>query len=403
MEDEDNNDELNTIIKSIDNIEKKLKENHDIVDQQIKEVGKSSTEINNAIKKLEDTHQELANRLIDLEQSNSSNGDDLDKNESVGIQFTKSDSYSNYTSGQTNKSRFLCKNTVIGSNVTVAPDRSPIIVGGAFKPLRMEEFLPSVGTTSNAIEYTREKLFTNHASERAEGVQKPESDIEFELVSLPITTIPHFIKISKQLASDNMALASYINARMIYGVNLRVDLQLIAGSGVAPEINGLLGGTSNYVAHGYSAADLGSVLPEAVLIRKIIADCYNAGYPADAILLNPADWANIEIELLTTNAGQVPLNYAANGVPMMWGLPVIQASAMTKGKLLVGAFAQACMIHQREGVTIQLSDSDGDNFTTNLITILAERRMNLAVERPSAIRGGLLSPAARHGERSEGA
>ena len=41
-----------------------------------------------------------------------------------------------------------------------------------------------------------------------------------------------------------------------------------------------------------------------MLIRKIMADLYAAGYPADAIVLNPADWATIEIELFTTAAYQ---------------------------------------------------------------------------------------------------
>ena len=52
------------------------------------------------------------------------------------------------------------------------------------------------------------------------------------------------------------------------------------------------------------------------------------------------------------------------------------------------------MIHNREGVTVEMSDSDSDNFTKNLITIRAERRLALATERPAAVRAGDLTPAA---------
>jgi hypothetical protein len=86
-------------------------------------------------------------------------------------------------------------------------------------------------------------------------------------------------------------------------VNQKVDIQLVVGDGTAPNISGTYD-TGNYTAHGYANAALGSTLKKLVLIRKIMADLYSAGYPADAIVLNPADWATIEIELFTTAAGQ---------------------------------------------------------------------------------------------------
>jgi len=51
------------------------------------------------------------------------------------------------------------------------------------------------------------------------------------------------------------------------------------------------------------------------------------------------------------------------------------------------------MIHNREGVVVEMSDSDGDNFQKNLITLRAERRLALATEKPAAVRGGDLTPA----------
>ena len=38
-----------------------------------------------------------------------------------------------------------------------------------------------------------------------------------------------FIKISKQLAADAPALAAYVDQRMKYGVNLKVETQLVSG------------------------------------------------------------------------------------------------------------------------------------------------------------------------------
>ena len=188
-------------------------------------------------------------------------------------------------------------------------------------------------------------------------------------------------------------MAAYVNTRMRYGVDRKVEAQLVAGDGAAPNISGILD-AGNFTAHGFVDGDLGATLKKLVLIRKIIAASAAAGFPADGILLNPADWAAIEIDLLTTAAGQTLYSVTDGGQPRLFGVPVIQSVGMTADQVAVGAFGQAYMIHNREGVTVEMSDSDSDNFTKNLITIRAERRLALATERPAAVRAGDLTPAA---------
>jgi len=291
--------------------------------------------------------------------------------------------------------RIEVKNTLVGSDTTVAPARSGTIVGGAFLPFSMEALIPSTGTTSNAIEFTKEASFTNSAAEASEGGAKAESALTWSLVNMPVSTVAHWIKISKQLAADAPALAAYVNSRMVYGVNQKVDTQLVVGDGTAPNISGTYD-TGNFTAHGYTNAALVAIsatLKKLVLIRKVIADLYAAGYPADAIVLNPQDWATIEIELFTVAAGQTLYNVNAAGQPFLFGLPVIQAIGMAADTFQVGRFSEAYMIHNREGVVVEMSDSDSDNFTKNLITIRAERRLALATEKPAAVRGGDLTPA----------
>jgi len=72
---------------------------------------------------------------------------------------------------------------------------------------------------------------------------------------------------------------------------------------------------------------------------------------------------------------------------------VVESVGMTADTFAVGDFAMAGTIHNREGVIIEMSDSDGDNFVRNLVTLRAERRLALATEMPSAIRAGDLTPA----------
>ena len=382
------------ILKALDSVEAKLAAMSTKADGEAKTVGQISADTKTALDAIGTQQRELADRLNSIEQKATAQPEQKGIS-SWGEQFIKSANYGAFAGGNLNKLRVEVKNTLVGSDTTVAPQRNAGIVGGAFLPFAMEALLPSTTTSSNAIEFTKEASFTNSAAEAAEGAQKAESALTWSLVNMPVSTVAHWIKISKQLAADAPALAAYVNTRMRYGVNQKVDTQLVVGDGTAPNISGTYD-TGNFTAHGYSNATIAAIsstFKKLVLIRKVIADLYAAGYPADAIVLNPADWATIEIELFTTAAGQTLYSVNDAGQARLFGLPVIQAIGMAADTFQVGRFSEAYMIYNREGVVVEMSDSDGDNFQKNLITLRAERRLALATEKPAAVRGGDLTPA----------
>ncbi len=383
---------MDLIQKGLDSIEAKIAEFASKAKAETEAVGKVAHDTATAIENLGTKQRELADEILQLKQRGALQSEPA-KTEGMGQQFVKSDAYKAFAEGRAQKARFEVKNTLTGSDTNVAPDRKPGIVPGAFQMLTLESLFNALPTSSNAIEFTKEASFTNSAAETAEGGAKPESALTWSLVNMPISTVAHWIKISRQLAMDNAALAAYVETRMAYGVNRRVETQLAVGNGVAPNLSGFLA-AGNYTAHGYLSGALGATLSKFVLIRKVIGDLYNAGYPADAIVLNPVDWATMETELLTTAAGKVPFQYDTAGTPRLFGLPVVQSVGVTADTFAVGAFGVAGTVHNREGVVVEMSDSDGDNFTKNLITIRAERRLALAIEVPAAIRGGDLTPPA---------
>lgn len=383
------------ILKALDGIEAKLKAFSDKADGEAKTVGQISADTKTALDNIGIQQREMADRLTQIEQKATAKPEEKGIS-SWGDQFIKSAHYGAFAGGNLNKLRVEVKNTLVGSDTNVAPQRNAGIVGGAVLPFSMEALLPSTTTSSNAIEFTKEASFTNNAAEVVEGTGlKAESALTWSLVNMPVSTVAHWIKISKQLAADAPALAAYVNTRMRYGVNQKVDTQLVVGDGVAPNISGTYD-TGNFTAHGYTNAAITAIsatFKKLVLIRKVIADLYAAGYPADAIVLNPADWATIEIELMTTAAGQTLYSVSEGGQARLFGIPVIQAIGMAADTFQVGRFSEAYMVYNREGTVVEMSDSDGDNFRYNLLTLRAERRLALATEKPAAVRGGDLTPA----------
>lgn len=384
---------IEIVMKSLEKLEGTLAAMSTKADGELATVGKVSADTKAALDNLGVQQREFADRLLQLEQKGLTQAASEPADQSWGAQLVKADAFSNFVGGRTQKARVEVKNTLTGSDTNVAPDRKPGVVPGAFQMLTIEGLLNSTTTTSNAIEFTKENAFTNNAAEAAEGSAKAESALTWTLVNMPVSTVAHWIKISRQLAMDNVALAAYVNNRMRYGVQRKVETQLCVGDGTAPNISGIFD-SGNFTAHGYLSGALGSTLPKLVLIRKMIADSWAAGYPADAILLNPADFAAIEIELLTTTSNAIRVNVDASGVMRLWGVPVVQSVGVTADTVAVGAFGQAYTLYNREGVVVEMSESDSDNFTKNLITIRAERRLALATEVPGAVRAGDLTPPA---------
>jgi HK97 family phage major capsid protein len=384
---------IELIMKSLDQIEAKMAAQSELADNQKKETGAISTEVKNAIEDFGEKQRELADELLQLKQKGLGSFETKTE-DSAGAQFTKSANYEAFASGQTSKARFEVKNTVTNTVGLTFSDRKPGVVGGAFQQFSIMDALTVVPTTSSSIDYVRENVFTNNAAEVAEAAQKPESSITFTQVNVPVTTIAHWIKISRQLAADNSALAAYIDTRMQYGVRLRLENQLVSGNGTAPNISGLTA-SGNFTAHGYTAANLtsaGMLNNKIDILGLTLGDTQAANYPADTIFMNPVDYWKMRLAKSTTNEylmGDVNLP----GVPNMFGLRVVISNSITAGNFLMGSMAQAATFYMREGIVVDMSDSDSDNFTKNLITLRAEMRGALAVEKPAALRYGLITPA----------
>lgn len=383
------------LMTALDAVDKKLDAITKTANEEIKALGKVSTDTKTAIETIGIEQRTLADRLLQLEQKSSAERD-TPNDETYGAQVVKSAGYESFVkSGAKGRFSLELKNTVTNTIGNTYSERRQGLVTNAFRVFTIEDLLTTVPTSANAIDWVRENVFTNAAAETTEGSAKPQSSLTFATATMPVSTVAHWIKITRQLATDNTALAAFINRRMVYGVNLRVENQLVAGNGTPPNLSGFTA-SGNFTAHGYTTASLTALGLSATnrfdLIGKMIGDCALADYPADAIILNTADWWTMR--LAKDSQGRYLLgDPGTSAPPTLFGLPVAASNAMTADNVLVGSLAQAATLHNREGITVDMSDSDENNFQFNLITIRAERRLALTVEKPAAIRYGDLTPA----------
>lgn len=245
------------------------------------------------------------------------------------------------------------------------------------------------GTTSgNQIEYEREKLFTNSAAPVAEGALKPQSELQFEDATANVRTIAHWMRTSVQILADAPGLQSIIDQRLRYGLAYAEEQQLLNGSGTGQNLLGLVTAATPYAAPG----SLSATTPIDI-IRLMILQAALAEYPPNGIVLNPIDWAAIEMQ--KDGQGRYLIgNPQGTLSPTLWGLPVVATQAMGVDKALVGAFNLAAQIFDRQDATVDVSTEDQDNFVRNKVTIRAEERLALAIYRQQAIVHGDLGRVA---------
>ena len=392
----DANSDINAVIEKLN---ASYKEGHDKVLAEIKAVAEAGEEVKaEAVKAAEKAVADLtamSDNLVEIEQKIAAGiyrGDEAPK--STGQLIVASDEFTAFSSGISPSSKFrmdVNASTITGqegsppenSNVLVGRARRPGIVPGAFRALRVAELLNGIQISSNSFEFTRELAFTNNAVEVAEAAAKPETDLTFELQTVNIRTIAHWIKASKQILADAPAVASYIDTRIRYGVDAREDLQLLVGDGTGQNISGMTI-AANRTAFTPTSGDTALDSLNRAKYQLVGAD-----YAADGTILNPADWGEIE-RLKTSDAAYVVGNPFGTITPILWGLPVALSNNMTSGSFHMADFETTYDYLMREGTTVELG-FENDDFTKNLVTIRGEKRAALATLRPASALFGPLT------------
>jgi HK97 family phage major capsid protein len=337
---------------------------------------------------------------------------------SIGKRFVESDAIKNYRGERGSSASFDAGSFYHAPKLQHTADTTPedlraiIYSGGLAADMVRPEFVPGFfrgddlqpglrdvlingQTTSDAITFFRELLFTNAAVGVAEASAtgdtsgtKPESALTFEQATAPVVTIAHWIPITRQALDDAAQLQTYVEQRLLDGLKLAESDQLLNGT-AAPDLVGILNTGSVQALNeayfsGAPVIDPGGIdenfkriLRAKTLIRTV------GRARASFAVVNPAD---NEVFLSATNGignfyGAGPFG---NGAPagQMWGLRVVEDENITAGTALVGDGRMAA-VWDRMQAQIFLGYID-KQFIRNMLTILAEERLALTVFRPQA-------------------
>lgn len=380
--------DIETINASLKEVSDQIKAQAEQAQKDIKAHAKMSEETKAKVDELLTKQGDLQARLATAEQlvaKLEQGGGEPNRPKTMGEQFTESEGFSTFASGGAGKYRVGVKAAITSSGDSagdlIQPQRVPGIVAPPNQQLRIRDLLSWGRTSSNSIEFVRETGFTNNAAPVSENPvsTKPESGLEFELDHAPVVTIAHWIRATKQVLADVPMLQSYIDGRLRYGLKLKEDGQLLKGSGVGLNINGIYTQASNYSNPGVTVQAENRI----DRLRLALLQAELAEYTADGIVLNPIDWAAIEL-LKDQNNQYLYSNPRFMTQAGLWARPVVATVAMDAEDFLVGAFQMGAQGWDREDVNLTVSLEDRDNVVKNLVTLLVEERLGLTVYRPEA-------------------
>ncbi len=328
-------------------------------------------------------------QMDDLEQKLARGGNAGDEAKSIGEQFTDGEAFKAFEASGFSKgvgrADLSIKATLTSATTNAAGSvgsavqttRLPGILELPQRRLTVRDLITPGRMDGNSLEYVKETGFNNSAAPVAEGALKPSSDIQFSLVTTSAKVIAHWMKASRQILSDVSQLRSTIDQRLMYGLAYAEEQQLLNGDGTGQNLNGIIPQATAY------AAPITLPSPTSIdMIRLMSLQAALADFPATGIVMHPSDWAWVET-LKDTTGRYIIGNPQGSISPTLWGLPVVTTKAMSVDKVLVGAFRLGAQLFDRWDARVETGYVN-DDFIRNLVTILAEERLALAVYRPEA-------------------
>lgn len=230
------------------------------------------------------------------------------------------------------------------------------------------DVLANVQVSSGSVQLLTYPAAAPLAGVVPEGTPKPEATISTTPSTITLETLAHWIEVTRQAIADEAMVRDLISGNLMRGVYDKAESQAA---------NTIQGGTYATVA--------GEDMIES--LRLGVAQVATAGFTPNAALINPQDWAKLDMAIWGT-AGAFPTISGS-----LFGVRLISSGAITAGTAFVGDFNAGAKFLYTGAAQLYVSDSDVgivaaaavSNFKRNVLTFLAEMTCKTAIVQPAAI------------------
>jgi len=262
----------------------------------------------------------------------------------------------------------------------------PGIIPAAPRKLHIRSLLPTGVMTTSAIHYLQETGSEGSVAAWADN-SGTKSQIDYDLTEevAPSEFIAGYLRITRKALDDISAMRSYLQSRLLEQYLDAEDNQLLNGSGVSPNLGGLITNAEAY--SGFRTIQVEKLVDS-------IAQIDGNNHSANGILLSPEQYYALLLTRGTTNDYTLPglgTVTSVNGQMFISGVPVFKSTAMSDSKYLVGDWSKGAQLYVRENPIVRFFEEDGTNVRENKITVRVEGRIALPIYYTDAFVTGSLN------------
>lgn len=307
---------------------------------------------------------------------------------SLGKSFVESDAFTGYKqgSGMGPVARLDVPDLKTLFQTSAGWDPEDIRTGRVeFFPTRpaphVVDAVPETQTSMSTVLYMEETTYGTSsgtdAAETSEGSTYTETQLALTEQSSEVRKIAVFLPVTDEQFEDEPRSRTYVENRLPFMVRQRLDSQVLVGNGTPPNLTG----TENVT--GIQSQSLGTdPIPDAVF--KAMRQVRDDGFAEPSVMfIAPSKWETVR--LLRTSDGMYIWGPPSQAGPeTMWGVPVVQTTAVTSTKVVLGDYANFSELAVRRGMDVQVSNSHSDFFVNGKLAIRADIRVALIHYRPKA-------------------
>ena len=265
----------------------------------------------------------------------------------------------------------LISANVSGGNVPVE-QRLAGMDAIASRRIRMMDVVTRGTAESNVISWVSQANKDGAAGGTAEGALKNQIDFDLVVNSESVKKRTAFIKVSEEMVNDISFMTAEINNELMRELLKDVENQVYQGDNVGTNLNGIKTVATAFAAGSFALtvdnaneADVLTVAMNQIQVAEQDDADYAFVHPNTITKLKLIKTSTTDrryIDRLAMVAGQLSLD----------GVQLIPTTLVTDGEYLIGNFASATVYDKGE-MSIEVG-RDSDDFTKNLVTVLAEWR-----------------------------
>ncbi len=256
----------------------------------------------------------------------------------------------------------------------------PGLLERTHEPQRIMDALPATAMSAPSVAYLRHNSTTGSPATVAPGALKPELSFLVDSVTIRAAKIAAHVAVNDEDMADYHDFESYVGVELMRAIIDTENGQLLNGAGVGTDLSGMLNTT------GALTRALGTDTPLDAVEQSINDLRVGSAFAvADLLVMHPTTRSKLRRQKDGYGRYLINPDPTVDEADSLFGIPLVVTTTCPIGTVLVADAGKAAMVYVRQGLSIETTQYNTDDFTHNLTRFRCEERLALATPRPAAM------------------